>query len=64
MREDSLPQVEAFKPGRSTWLSFAWEESEVLPSEDLMEHIDAEKLQVIGQAFTRMLTQIVRQTRF
>jgi hypothetical protein len=64
LTEDSVLQIEAFKPQGSAWLSFAWEDAEVPPSEDLMEHIDAEKLQVIGQAFTRMLTQIVRQTRF
>jgi len=62
--EDSVPQVEAFKPQGSAWLSFAWENADVPPSEDLMEHIEAEKLQVIGQALTHMLTQIVRQTRF
>jgi hypothetical protein len=63
MAEDTVPQVEVLKAQRSAWLSFAWEDSAVPPSEDLMEYIDAEKLQVIGQAFTRMLTEIVRQTR-
>ncbi len=61
---DAMPPLERWSAPQSAWLSFAWNEAEVLPTGDNLDRIEPEKLQSIGQVVSHVLTKIVRQTRY
>jgi ABC-type dipeptide/oligopeptide/nickel transport system permease subunit len=61
---DSAPLVEKWNSPSSAWLSFGWEEGDAPLTEDVIDRIEAAKLQSIGELVSHILTQIVRQTRY
>ncbi|MGB3714524.1 MAG: ABC transporter permease subunit [Candidatus Promineifilaceae bacterium] len=62
--EDAVPMIERWNAPQSAWLSFAWDQAEIAPTEDVLERIEPEKLQAIGQIVSHVLTQVVRQTNY
>jgi hypothetical protein len=62
--EDAVPMIERWNAPQSAWLSFAWDQAETTPAEDVLERIEADKLQAIGQIVSHVLTQVVRQTNY
>ncbi len=62
--EDAVPMIERWNAPQSDWLSFAWDQAEIAPTEDVLERIEPEKLQAIGQIVSHVLTQVVRQTNY
>jgi ABC-type dipeptide/oligopeptide/nickel transport system permease subunit len=61
---DTAPPIERWNSPRSAWLSFAWQDGETIPTEDVIDRIEAAKLQSIGEVVSHVLTQVVRQTRY
>jgi hypothetical protein len=62
--EDVLPYDDLVASQRTRWLGFGWSNAHVAPDKDVMEPIDAEKLQALGEAFALTMTNIVRQSRY
>jgi hypothetical protein len=62
--QDAVPAIERWNAPQSAWLSFAWDQAEKTPTEDVLEWIEPEKLQAVGQIVSHVLTQIVRQTNY
>jgi len=49
---------------KAAWISFAWGGPELPPDQDVLDHIDPEKLQAIGEPLLKILTRIVRENRY
>jgi hypothetical protein len=61
---EALKDVKVFSPPNAAWLSFGWDEASTAPDQDVMERIEVEKLQFVGQILSHVVTQVVRQTTF
>ncbi|MBT3337904.1 MAG: ABC transporter permease subunit [Anaerolineae bacterium] len=49
---------------RFPWISLRWADADILPTEDLFENIDDEKIQSLGETLSLALTKIVRETDY
>jgi hypothetical protein len=64
-KEGDLPPYDDIVPSsRTQWLYFAWSNPDVAPDEDRIERIEANKLQMVGEALALALTRVVRQASY
>jgi ABC-type dipeptide/oligopeptide/nickel transport system permease subunit len=61
---NAQPYDELVSGRRTRWLHFAWSDADTKPDQDVIERIEATKLQALGEALSLVLTQIVRQSSY
>ncbi len=49
---------------RTRWIYVSWAGADVAPDKDGVEHIEADKLEAIGEALALALTKVVRQSSY
>jgi ABC-type dipeptide/oligopeptide/nickel transport system permease subunit len=51
-------------PSMTQWAWFGWAGSDVPPTEDVLDTIEQEKLQLFGEMFALLMTKLVRETSY
>jgi hypothetical protein len=59
-----VTDIVSLRSGQSLWLNFTWSDPMEPPTEDTLERIEPEKLQIYGEILSHLLTEIVRQSRY
>jgi Zn-dependent M28 family amino/carboxypeptidase len=49
-------------PMNISWIGLRWEGSDIRPDQDILDKVDPEKLQQLGEVFALAITRVVRQT--
>jgi hypothetical protein len=62
--QEMLPPLERVSGRRTRWLQFGWRDARVSPDQDVIDAVQADKLQSAGEAFSLALTKIVRESSY
>jgi hypothetical protein len=63
-QETDLPPFDYYHAGNTRWVYLSWSDPDVAPDQDQIARIEKKKLQALGEAFSLVLTQVVRQVDY